>query len=769
MKFKFKYLIFTATAALTLTSCGFENIFEVRLKSLSISDSVGKVYVVGESYFDFADLTIKGTYSDNTTEIFERTDVSFTLTSDGEQYDISSPFSAAGNYSLRASKDGVKSNTLKIKVLATPEYVTSLTPTGPNTVAINKTIDVSLNIAPSNYTVLIEASIVNDSIAQLTKVNDSSYKVKGLSIGETDITFRSHSSETEYISATHHISVTENYATSITATGPSTVARESTVVINLAVDPDDFSVPVTATANNSNVTIEKVDNTKFRVTGNTVGTSTITFSAASSATTFVTTTHDIEVLNIVKTNILETYNDLSKHSFYPVSACPTEGDVKLLVIPVWFTDSESFVATNKKEQVRSDIETAYFGSTSETGWHSVSSFYREESSGSLNMTGSVSNWYNAGVSSDTASQYGDSGDSRQGNLVKAATDWYFQNNSSDNRRNYDSDGDGYLDGVMLIYAAPDHQVYSYPGDNLWAYCFWVQDTSQKSTTNPGVNVYFWASYDFMYNTSLASSHTGHNYANGDCSHCNIDAHTFIHEMGHVFGLEDYYDYAGATSPAAGFSMQDYNIGGHDAFSVMSLGWADPYIPTSTCEITINDFQSSKDMILLSPQWNTYNSPFDEYLLLELYSPTGLNAFDSTYSYSGGSRGPNTAGIRLWHVDARLVNTSRSFTKTTTGSRVAGAFNNTSDSEVRECTAGEEYQEYNLLQLIRYNSSSSFLTSNDLFKSGSSFSMSAFSSQFVDGPKLDIDNKNLGWTFSVDSITQNTNGTYSATITVTKVS
>ena len=780
MKTKFKYLILSATAALTLSSCGFQNVFQVTLSKITISDSVNKVYVVGESYFDFADLTIKGTYSDGNIEYFERTDVSFALTCNGESYSITSPFEVAGTYSLKASKDGVKSNALNIRVLAAPEYVSTLVCEPSATVAINKTLNAQLSISPSNYTVVIEATSGNTNIATVTKVDDHNYTIAGVASGETDITYRALRSETEYITAQTHVTVTENYVTSITVSGPHSVARQSSIVLNLDVQPNDFSVEVTGTCSNTSyASLDKIDNTKFRVNGIATGNVTITFTAASSATTYASATHQVEVLNMIKTDIRETYNDLSKHSIFPVSSCPATGNVKLLVIPVWFTDSDSFVNSTKMSTVRSDIQKAYFGSTSETGWHSVSTFYHEESSGLLNMTGTVSDWYSCGLSSSTVSTYvTGTSDTRQGDLVIAATDWYFRNNSSDNRRNYDSDGDGYLDAVMLIYAAPDFQNYSYSGSNMWAYCFWVQDTSQKQTSSPGVNVYFWASYDFMYDSATASSHTGKTYHHGDCSHCTIDAHTFIHEMGHVFGLEDYYDYAKSTCPAGAFSMQDHNIGGHDAFSVMSLGWADPYIPTSTCDIQINDFQSSKDIILLTPSWNEYDSPFDEYLLLELYSPTGLNELDSTYSYDGEARGPSVAGIRLWHVDARLYSFYSGLVNTVSSNYVCGAFNNTSSEEERQCEAARfsgdsTYQVYNLLQLIRNSTSASYTTnsaiSNDsLFKQGSNFTMYNYRRQFINGTQLDFGEVGIGWEFSVNSITENANGSYTASIRVTKV-
>lgn len=479
---------------------------------------------------------------------------------------------------------------------------------------------------------------------------------------------------------------------------------------------------------------------------------------------------------INKTKLKSNYSDFRKREPYDVSTAPNVGVANLIVIPVWFGDSESYISRANKDKVRQDIETSYFGTNEKTGWRSVKTYYEEESHGRLTVKGKVSDWY---TTSNNSSYYNDG--AKTNKIVKDATDWYFSKNPSESRSSYDSDGDGYLDGVLLIYGAPDYQAGRHSNTNLWAYCYWRQ-ARDSNKTNPQPNVFFWASYDFMYDRTTAGSRAGTNYANGDCSHCNVDAHTFIHEMGHVFGLEDYYDYSGQYSPAAGFSMQDYNVGGHDPYSAMALGWVDPYIPTTSMSITINPFTTSGDVILLTPSWNAHNSPFDEYILLELYTPTGVNELDAKYTYTGYPQGPTKPGIRVWHVDSRLTavqwdgrNMSYSTTLYTNpkGSNEYGymlAFSNTyAGDEGRNYISvlGEDYSDYNLLQLIRNNISDTYqssksLSANDLFKAGDSFSMSNVKKQFVNSGLLNS-NQNLGWTFTVDSCTS-----AGATITLTRV-
>ena len=466
------------------------------------------------------------------------------------------------------------------------------------------------------------------------------------------------------------------------------------------------------------------------------------------------------------------YNDYVQNNAYALSNCPTVGTANVLIIPIWFTDSTSYIKSSKKATVRSDIEKAYLGTNDSTGWRSVKSYYEELSQGKLSLTGTVADWYEPG---DPSSTYHTDGDATT-KLVEEATNNYFST-SGESRKSYDKNGDGYLDAVLLIYAAPDYGTAGTDNDNMWAYCYWLQNTGNKNVSNPGPNVFFWASYDFMYDSSSAATQTGYSYGAGDTSNCNIDAHTYIHEMGHVLGLEDYYDYSGSYKPAGGFSMQDYNVGSHDPFSAMAYGYVDPYVPTETTTIDLKPFQGNNEVILLSTHNGSVDSPFDEYILIELYTPTGLNKFDTDNQYCGRyPQGPTSAGIRVWHVDARMtyyVSKTDSWSTTLTTNPTKGnvylAMSNTYYSSKAKdyCSVlGSGYYDYNILQLIRNNKSATYkptdtLSSSSLFKAGDTFTMSGYASQFVNSGKMN-NNTTLGWSFTVNSCSAS-----GASITVTK--
>ena len=227
-------------------------------------------------------------------------------------------------------------------------------------------------------------------------------------------------------------------------------------------------------------------------------------------------------------------------------------------------------------------------------------------------------------------------------------------------------------------------------------------------------------------------------------------------------------------------MQDSNVGGHDPFSSYALGWGSAYIPTETTTIDLKPFQESGEMILLSPTPNANNSPFDEYLLLEYYTPTGLNKLDCDYQYeSAYPQGPKDSGIRVWHVDARLASTNNGYTYSLVSSGVPSstvngvtmAMSNTSSgagvSSGYLSPLGSDYYDYNILQLVRNSRVATYkektdLISSNLFKKGSTFSMSNVSGQFKNAGKLNT-KTDLGFTFKVNALDENR-----ASITVTKL-
>lgn len=471
-----------------------------------------------------------------------------------------------------------------------------------------------------------------------------------------------------------------------------------------------------------------------------------------------------------KTQTAYTYKDFSENNVYGMDHSPSIGDVNWLVIPVWFTDSTSFIAAEHKEDVRSDINTGFFGTNEQTGWRSVKTFYQQESYGNVNISGLTTKWFEPG---HNWSKYNDQNATRS--LTSLAIQWFKNNYKDIPLSRFDKDKNGTIDSLILVYACPDYSCFSSASSNLWAYCSWLLGTPGNPGDEPTVNQFMWVSYDFLYQrasnndtSSYVYKRTGKtSYGSGQTTYVTLDTHTFIHESGHLLGADDYYDYSGVASPAGGFSMQDHDCGAHDPFSNMMYGWSAPYIPTDDITLTISPFATSGDMILLTPEWNNLNSPYDEYIILELYTPTGANEFDAKYGRYGRPK-LNAVGVRVWHVDARLIYTNgykvdpNNVTNNPYDPRgrvlhmMANSYPGSSTDRI---PLGESYGYYNLLQLIRNNTSVNYVPTNmigenDLFKTGSTFKMSTYSKQFVNGSKGKLnDGRVFDWTANFQSVTE----------------
>ncbi|MCH5171420.1 MAG: hypothetical protein J1F31_01105 [Erysipelotrichales bacterium] len=302
---------------------------------------------------------------------------------------------------------------------------------------------------------------------------------------------------------------------------------------------------------------------------------------------------------------------------------------KILVVPVQLSGG-----TTWSSKMLTNLEKVFFGKSSDTSWRSVSSFFDESSYGKLHITGEVTEVLK--VTNYTVTSLNKLGEEASDVIANL----FDKSNiiPTSKRKEYDQDNDGFLDATIFVYS----NNYSTSGSSAyWAWCYYTENDNNYNA--PVVNNYMWASYSFMedgYDTSYAP--TG------------LDAHTYIHETGHLLGLDDYYCYD-ETRPwdcAGDRDMQSYNIGDHNIYSKLALGWINPYVVTDSCEINLRSSALYDDAILIKDNWN--GSVFDEYLLIEFYTPEGNNSQDSRYAYSSRNKMYDYSGLRIYHVDARLV-------------------------------------------------------------------------------------------------------------------
>ena len=303
---------------------------------------------------------------------------------------------------------------------------------------------------------------------------------------------------------------------------------------------------------------------------------------------------------------------------------PSSGNPQVLVIPIAFSDYPA------PSNIQTTLQTAFFGSSNDTGWESLTSYYQKTSYGNLNINGTVLPAYNTG---QKASYY-ESVEDGDYLFIKDALEYY---DSTIDYSDYDYDKDGYIDGLYFVYTCP----YSYDEESMyWAYTYEYYTDEYEYYDNVEADFYILASYEFLFDS----------LANGKKIKYNME--TFIHETGHLLGLEDYYDYDDTKGPNGGLGggdMMDYNIGDNNPFSKIILGWTTPYlVENKSCKITLNSFGSSGEVVLIPKSFNgTY---FDEYYLVDFYTPDGLNELEK------GNNGLfDTSGVRIYHIDATLTN------------------------------------------------------------------------------------------------------------------
>ena len=302
---------------------------------------------------------------------------------------------------------------------------------------------------------------------------------------------------------------------------------------------------------------------------------------------------------------------------------PSTGRQRLTVIPV---DFATYPGADLGEGAIDNIRKAFFGDGNGNQYYSVAEYYDKSSFHRFQLEGDVDDqWFRPSatyeklVSLPTPKQ------------TKPALETIYREAFQWHNETYPDNELEAGDPIFFVYSAPYSGMDDGKTDRnnmMWA--FVINDPAPIG----------WSSYHMFH-------------VNGDSQ---VDAHTNIHEFGHMLGLIDYYDTDSTVdpspcSPLGRMDMMDCSIGDHGAFSKMLLNWTMPYVVNDSCEITIRPQEGNGDCILVTNSWN--GTPFDEYLLLELYTPSYLNSFDAKGERSDGVRLMGRPGVKITHVDARL--------------------------------------------------------------------------------------------------------------------
>ena len=325
---------------------------------------------------------------------------------------------------------------------------------------------------------------------------------------------------------------------------------------------------------------------------------------------------------------------------YYIDGCPTTGSPAVLVIPVEFSDSKASSKGYSLEKLVNAFEKG-----GENDYVSVYDYYFISSYGQLELDITVLDfWFCPQYDSNyyynaTYDYYGY--EVAIGDQLILDEALAYLSKTMDLSK-YDSDNNGLIDSVVLINTLDIGEE-----DFYWAYRYWNMYTDDDGCyyeyDGVSANDYLWASYEFMYETYDAQGNVNYD----DTSATN--PYTYIHEFGHVLGLDDYYDTAYINDPMSGCDMMDSMTGDHNAFSKINLGWITTsrlVVTDSSVTLTLDDFSKSGDTIIIANNWDEKLGAYQEYYILMYYTNNGLNEGDDFGFFSRD-------GVVVYHVNASL--------------------------------------------------------------------------------------------------------------------
>lgn len=448
---------------------------------------------------------------------------------------------------------------------------------------------------------------------------------------------------------------------------------------------------------------------------------------------------------------------------------------EVLVVFVSFTDGPSID--------RAEFEALFTGDFSGTDTlRSVSAYYRANSYG-LDLLHFNFIYYDSGMTSAEAWHYVNDED-ENGRFV--GNDFFFDifdslNASGDHDfSRFDTDGDGFVDLSLFIFG---------------------EDTDK---TPDGASIYGSAS-GFSDRIARGEKTELGQYVKIGCGRIAGELlpaeqiggiRVLIHEIGHAFGIPDYYDFYWYNdtiiSPLGLFDMHESDRGDLNPFSKFMLGWLHPYVITEdfdriTLRLACSSTRDDAILIPTSAGWN--GTAFDEYLLIDVMAPQGANGFDwpavRDYDevYEEGTPHPS-GGVRIYHVDARLAEIAQDGTLLPVGDPIAAAaagkrlttrFYNTNG--IDPAIPGDD-RTYHLLEIVPRDGSGRFrlgtptyasifavFCTKDLFGPGDVFDPSAAPECFAGGDVMN-NGGTLNYQITVDAFDESAG---IATVTITKIS
>ncbi|MCR5767362.1 MAG: hypothetical protein K6G45_02590 [Lachnospiraceae bacterium] len=419
----------------------------------------------------------------------------------------------------------------------------------------------------------------------------------------------------------------------------------------------------------------------------------------------------------VSLNFVDQYEGANTlHDLLPYSFPAGTGKRNVLVIPIVWQDEPDRATDKILNEFKSKLGRVaeldgtvkdYSDGIGDNSF-SLSEYFDSASYGKIEVNSYITDWYKAPYNFSDMKNY-----VMEWPFITEVTNWLYETYPNVDFSKFDLDSNGYLDQVVLINSG---------------------DMSKENGFMPAA--FGGASqYRKTYGNEYAGTKerpTMNNVVNINISH--LGDNTLIHEFSHGFGLIDYYDvtYSGINA-VGGYDMQSDSVGDWNAYSKYAAGWLEPKVVSGlksgeSVEIKIGALAECGDAIVIPAATDKLKPPFSEYMLVDLYTSSGVNKYDSA-----GYGIDNFTGVRIYHVDARMER--RDY--------VNPDFPNMDPCPIGTIHIANEYKESRMfnIELIQAGAKNTFTAGNksrtyiekgDFFQTGDVFTMEKYSEFFKDG-------------------------------------
>lgn len=293
---------------------------------------------------------------------------------------------------------------------------------------------------------------------------------------------------------------------------------------------------------------------------------------------------------------------------------------------------------------------------------SVHDYYQEVSYGQLNLGGDIYGYVRA---DSLVGYYVDQSGQEQAGFM----DWLNQmivtvDTSGVNFADYDGDGDGFVDTLVLIHNLVGAESGGYAGTTgFWSHRWSYRGVDSNTSLGGSGAGNYYVTDDTDPNAPLNGNTTGkiriNDYViqpllNSDQTMINIGV--FCHELGHAFGLPDFYDTDGSGSGgdseglghwalmASGSWRRSYSPAHMTAIAKSWLGWIDPFVlsDADTLGLLVPRIEDNPFAVKI----RTSQMDAQEYFLVENRQPVG---FDEHL---------HAPGLVIYHVNDQVTTRNR---------------------------------------------------------------------------------------------------------------